>query len=466
MRLPRLLRTTSFRLTLLYAGVFTISVTVLFGIIYWSTAGFLSQQLEDSVNIELATILEGQPEAGLPRLVDEVEDRAKRAPPGAFYLLQSRNGEVLAGNLPARPVIVGIVDTKGPELFEREAEPHGFRGRGVVTTANAYLLVANDNFQLEEMQELVERAFALALAVTLFLALAGGAFMSASLLRRVEGVSQTTRDIIDGNLSRRMPVNGSDDEFDHLAASLNTMLDRMEALMEGLRQVSNDIAHDLRTPLTRLRQRLELARRRATTVEALQEALDGSVEHVDQILDTFGALLRIAQIEGGSRRRTFGPVDLTELLRALAETYQPVAEERMQPMRCEVGEGLEILGDRELLTQMFANLIENAIHHAPEQAVIALEGRRQGSRIEMVVRDNGPGIPAIFHDRVFQRFFRLEQSRTTPGNGLGLSLVAAVASLHDIEISLGDNHPGLIVTLRAEVKQSRHMGGLNIANNQ
>jgi signal transduction histidine kinase len=465
-RLPRLLRTTSFRLTMLYAAVFAVSVSVLFGIIYWSTAGFLSHQLEESVDIELATILEGQPEAGLHRLIDEVGDRAKRAPSGAFYLLQSREGGVLAGNLPARPITLGIVDTKGPELFEPDAEPHGFRGRGVVTTENAYLLVGNDNFQLEEMQELIERTFGLVLAVTLALALAGGAFMSASLLRRVEGVSQTTRDIIDGNLARRMPVNGSDDEFDHLAISLNTMLDRMEALMEGLRQVSNDIAHDLRTPLTRLRQRLELARRRATTVEALQEALDGSVEHVDQILDTFGALLRIAQIEGGSRRKTFRPVDLTELMRALAETYQPVAEECAQRLRCEVDDGLEIMGDRELLTQMFANLIENAIRHTPEHALIVLEGRRRGSRIEMAVRDNGPGIPTVFYDRVFQRFFRLEQSRTTPGSGMGLSLVAAVASLHDIAISLGDNQPGLIVTLLVEVKQSRLVGGPNIANNQ
>ncbi len=466
MRLPRLLRTTSFRLTLLYAAVFTVSVSVLFGIIYWSTAGFLAHQLEDSVDIELATILEGQPDSGLKRLVDEVADRAKRAPAGAFYLLQARDGTVLAGNLPARPVVVGIVDTKGPDLFEPDPEPHGFRGRGVVTTENAYLLVANDNFQLEEMQEVVERAFALALIATLVLALAGGAFMSASLLRRVEAVSQTTRDIIDGNLARRMPVNGSDDEFDHLATSLNTMLDRMEALMEGLRQVSNDIAHDLRTPLTRLRQRLEQARRRATTVEALQDALDGSVEQVDQILDTFGALLRIAQIEGGSRRKTFRPVDLTELMRALAETYQPVAEERAQRLRCTVEAGLEILGDRELLTQMFANLIENAIRHTPEAAEIALEGRRRGNRIELAIRDSGPGIPAVFHDRVFQRFFRLEQSRTTPGSGLGLSLVAAVASLHDLEIALGDNQPGLIVTLVAEVKQNRAAIDQNIANNQ
>jgi signal transduction histidine kinase len=218
--------------------------------------------------------------------------------------------------------------------------------------------------------------------------------------------------------------------------------------MEGLRQVSNDIAHDLRTPLTRLRQRLELARRRATTVEAYQAAIDGSIEHVDQILETFGALLRIAQIEGKSRRSTFTDIDLSELMLSMAETYQPVAEERAQRLEADVGPGLTIRGDRDLLMQLFANLIENAIRHAPERATIALEARRIDGGIEMVVRDDGPGIPAVFHDRVFQRFFRLEESRTTPGSGLGLSLVAAIATLHGIELRLGDNMPGLIVSLR------------------
>ena len=448
MRLPRLFRTTSFRLTLIYAAVFTVSVTILFAIIYWSTAGFMSQQIDQTADIELASLLEGQPNAGLEHLRREVAERVGTAPPGAYYLLQDRDGRVLAGNIPARDPDTDTVETVAPELFESGSEPHGYRGHGIITVDHAFLFVASDNFQLEEMQEQVTRAFGLGLCLTLVLALGGGAFLSAALLRRVEAVSQTSREIMDGNLARRMPVNGSDDEFDHLAISLNTMLDRTEALMEGIRQVSNDIAHDLRTPLTRLRQRLELARRRATTVEAFQTALDGSVEHVDQILDTFSALLRIAQIEGGTRRRTFAEVDISDLMRSVAEIYQPVAEEKAQRLTCDLEDGLTMAGDRELLVQMLVNLIENAIRHSPPGATIVLEAQRDGDRLSMTVRDNGPGIPAVFRDRVFQRFFRLEESRTTPGNGLGLSLVNAVAALHGLEITLGDNEPGLIVSLR------------------
>lgn len=447
MRLPRLFRTTSFRLTLIYAAAFTVSVTVLFAIIYWSTAGFMSRQMDESADIELASLLESQPKAGLNHLRHEVEERLETAPPGAFYLLQDRNGTVLAGNIPARNPTSDVVEVIAPALFESGNEPHGYRGHGVVTVDHAFLFVANDDFQLEEMQELVARAFALGIGLTLVLALGGGAIISASLLRRVEAVSQTSREIMDGNLARRMPVNGSDDEFDHLAISLNTMLDRTEALMESIRQVSNDIAHDLRTPLTRLRQRLERARRRATTVEGFQQTLDASVEHVDQILDTFSALLRIAQIEGGSRRRTFTAVDISDMMRSLAEIYQPVAEEKSQLLRCDLPDGLTMAGDRELLVQMLVNLIENAIRHSPPGATIVLEAGRDGTRLSMTVRDNGPGVPAVFHNRIFQRFFRLEESRTTPGNGLGLSLVTAVAALHGLEITLGDNEPGLIVSL-------------------
>ena len=454
MRLPRLFRTTSFRLTLIYATVFTVSVTTLFAIIYWSTAGYLARQMAASTEIELASLQEGQPAAGLSGLIQKVQERVGGAPSGAFYLLQDNAGKVLAGNLPARAPVTGMIDTISPTLFEGANEPHGFRGYGIMTVDDSYLLVAQDDFQLEEMEELIQRAFGLALCATLVLALGGGAIVSASLLRRIEAVSRTSRDIIDGNLQQRIPVIGSDDEFDHLAGSLNTMLDRIEGLMEGLRQVSNDIAHDLRTPLTRLRQRLESARRRATSVEALQTALDDSVDHVDQILDTFGALLRIAQIEGRSRRRTFAVIDLSELMRSLAETYHPVAEENAQRLETDVADGLTIFGDRELLVQMLVNLVENAIRYSPERATISIEARRSGRWIEMIVRDTGPGIPGVFHDRVFQRFFRLEHSRTTPGNGLGLSLVAAVAALHEIEIALDDNRPGLIVRLRWERRPS------------
>jgi len=421
-RPPRLFRTTSFRLTLIYATVFTASVVVLFAIIYWSSAGFMARQMDVSINAELAALLDGQPDKGLEHLRREVEERIRQAPPGLYYLLQSRTGEVLASNLPRRAPAPHIVDTPTPVLFEDGTGPHGFRGRGVVTTDQAYLFVANDNFQLEEMQELVARAFGLALVLTLVLALGGGALMSAGLLRRVEAVSRTSREIVEGNLDRRMPVAGTDDEFDHLAASLNTMLDRIQGLMAGLRQVSDDIAHDLRTPLTRLRQRLELARRREASVEGLESALDGAIQQVDGILDTFGALLRIAQIEGGSRRGTFKETDLSELVLALVETYQPVAEEKEQRLESAVAEDLRVRGDRELLVQMLANLIENAIRHSPERATIRVAARCANGRPEIVVADDGPGIPAIFRDRVFQRFFRLEDSRTTPRPGLVVTL--------------------------------------------
>lgn len=449
MRLPRLFRTTSFRLTLIYATVFTLSVAVLFAIIYWSTAGYMSRQMDEAADIQLASLLQGQPAAGLDHLQREVQEAVSNAPAGAFFLLQNSAGKVLAGNLPARLPSAGVVETTRPALFENETEAHGYRGHGVRTVDGSFLFVASDNFQLEEMQELIVRAFAFALCVTLVLALGGGAFVSASLLRRVEAVSQTSREIIEGNLTHRMPVTGSDDEFDHLAGSLNNMLDRIEGLMEGLRQVSNDIAHDLRTPLTRLRQRLERGRRRAASVEDLQEALDGSIDQVDQILETFGALLRIAQIEGGSRRQTFAAVDLTDLMLSMVETYQPVAEERAQQLDHAIADGLIMIGDRELLVQMLANLIENAIRHAPERAVISLEAGLDGGRLHIIVRDNGPGVPEVFHDRIFQRFFRLEESRTTPGSGLGLSLVAAVAALHELEITLADNRPGLVVSLQS-----------------
>ena len=448
MRLPRLFRTTSFRLTLLYVSAYTVSVTVLFAIIYWSTAGYLSRQLDASTDMELASLLDGEPGAGLAHLRNAVEERARGAPAGFFYLLQDHEGKVLAGNLPPRPPQAGIVETVEPTLFETGTEPHGIRGRGVPTVDGSFLFVASDNFQIEEMQELIQRAFGLALGVTLVLGLGGGAFISASLLRRVEVVSRTSREIVGGNLDRRMPVNGSGDEFDHLSVSLNTMLDRIGELMEGFRQVSNDIAHDLRTPLSRLRQRLERARRRTTTVEALQETVDGAIQNIDEILDIFGALLRIAQIEGGSRRPSFAKVDIGELMASMGEIYQPVAEERAQKLSYAVEQGLVISGDRELLVQMFSNLVENAIRHSPDGAAISLEATRANGRVQMIVRDSGPGIPPEFYHRVFQRFFRLEESRTTPGDGLGLSLVAAVAALHAIEVTLGDNRPGLVVSLR------------------
>jgi signal transduction histidine kinase len=220
-------------------------------------------------------------------------------------------------------------------------------------------------------------------------------------------------------------------------------LDRIQDLMLGLQQVSNDIAHDLRTPLTRLRQRLELARRRENTVDGLYTAVDGAIVNVDAILETFGALLRIAQIETGSRRAGFQAVRFDDLLNTLVEAYQPVAEEKGQTVASEIAPGLCLQGDSELLTLLFANLVENAIGHSPRGAHISLQAKREANGIVAILADTGPGIPAALRKKVLQRFYRLEGSRTTPGNGLGLSLVNAITVLHGASLDLQDNEPGL-----------------------
>jgi signal transduction histidine kinase len=278
----------------------------------------------------------------------------------------------------------------------------------------------------------------------MLLAFAGGAAMSLSLLRRIEAVSQTSRDIVGGALQRRIPERGTGDEFDHLAASLNAMFDRIQTLMEGLRQVSNDIAHDLRTPLTRLRQRLELAQRGGGDARAV---IERAILDVDSILETFGALLRIAQIESGARSAGFSRLDLADVLDTVIEIHQSAIDESGRIFEARIGPALNVDGDRELLTQLFANLLDNALRHSPTNARVALTATRRGERIVVSIADRGPGIPAEFRGKVLQRFFRLEGSRSTPGSGLGLSLAHAIASLHESELVLTDHDPGLCVTV-------------------
>jgi signal transduction histidine kinase len=244
------------------------------------------------------------------------------------------------------------------------------------------------------------------------------------------------------------------------------MLERNQLAMESVRQVSNDIAHDLRTPLTRLRQRLDLAQRRGRSVEEWQRTADGCISDMDAILETFGALLRIAQIESGMPARRFAKVDLSDLLRTVIEVYQPMAEEKEQPFTADIVTDLTVWGDRELLTQMVANVIENAMKHSPRGASIRLAASESASTIAVAVSDSGPGIPSEQRARVFQRFYRLEHSRSTPGNGLGLSLVEAIAALHQIGIELTDNAPGLRVTLRFHAPDQRAHTGHRLSGTQ
>ena len=447
MRLPRPLRTSSFRLTILYAAMFSVSGLVLFAMVAWLVSSFMAEQLDATVANELSEVQAdagGQDSHALKRVIDGLTINS----PGIYYLLQAPDGRVIAGNMRAIRPQPGLRSLEGMPSAAPRRSIGGIRGRGVGLPDGAYLFVGISDYQLVEVREVILRTSLLGLGVTVVIAVAGGLVMSYGVLRRVEAVSRASRAIMAGDLGRRMALHGTDDEFDHLSASLNAMLDRIQDLMLGLQQVSSDIAHDLRTPLTRLRQRLELARRRESTFEGLHAAVDGAIDNVDSILETFGALLRIAQIEAGTRRSGFQPVALSALLSELIEAYQPVTEEKGQKLAARIAPDLWVIGDRELLTQMFANLLDNAAVHSPAGAELFAKAVSAPDGVRIVISDTGPGIPPEYRHTVLQRFYRLDRSRTTPGSGLGLSLVSAVASLHDATLELEGNEPGLRCVLR------------------
>nr|WP_256515486.1 HAMP domain-containing sensor histidine kinase [Alsobacter ponti] len=272
---------------------------------------------------------------------------------------------------------------------------------------------------------------------------------------RLETIARTSETIMAGDLGQRIPVRGANDEIDRLSATLNRMLDRIQTLMETTRQVSNDIAHDLRTPLARLRQKLEGVTLRPADADALRATVADAISDVDDILDTFSALLRIAEIEVAGQRAGLRPVDLSRLFLDLAETYEAVAEDAGDRLTAEVAPGVTVEGDESLLTQLLANLVENAIRHCPPGARIAMTLRREPGAAVGEVRDDGPGIPQAERANVFKRFYRLERSRTTAGSGLGLSLVAAIAQIHGASVTVGDAAPGTLVTLRFPLPPER-----------
>jgi signal transduction histidine kinase len=444
--LHRLVRTSSFRLTLLYAAMTVMSFLVLFVAIFWSATHFMQHQIDMTVDAEIKEVRTSAGDGSLEGLRRAVDASTKQAG-GFYYCLQDAKGNVLAGDLPSLEPVTGVRQWMQPN---RQAKHHkvDIRGRGEAAADGGYFFVGTDAHEIHELRESVAQSFLWGGAAAMLLVFVGGALMSVSVLRRIEAVSKTSRDIIQGDLARRIPLNGSGDEFDHLAESLNAMLDRIGVLMDGLRQVSTDIAHDLRTPLTRLRQRLELAQQRPPEAGELHATLGAALAEIDAILQTFGALLRIAQIESGARKASFRAVDLSELLRTVAEVYQPAIEEKSQTLREDIAAGVTVNGDRELLTQLFANLMENASRHCDKGACIELSAQRTKAGVEVVVADNGNGIPEYMREKVLQRFVRLDASRTTPGNGLGLALAHAVAGLHDAQFELGDNKPGLRVGVR------------------
>jgi signal transduction histidine kinase len=453
-RLARLFRTSSFRLTLFYAVAFGASVAVLLAVVTLSATDFMARQIDGAVDNEIAELKSAAAGHGVNGLAAVVRVYARRSS-GFSYLLQDSGGHVLAGNMEGLRPIEGRRNLRWPHRSAGGTRG-AIRGRGLLLSDGAYLFVGVSSFELGELQEVILRASLIGLAVTMALGITGGLVTSAAVLRRVETVDRTRREIMAGDLTRRIAVRGTGDEFDRLATGLNAMFDRIQQLMAGLQQVSSDIAHDLRTPLTRLRQRLELAYRRHETVDELRGALEASIRDSDAILETFAALLRIAQIESGSRQAGFKETSVAELLCELADAYEPVADQQGRELVCVIeGSPLVVFGDRELLAQLFANLVENALQHAPGSHTVTLSAIGDAQTTEVTVADNGPGIPFADRERVLQRFVRLDASRHSPGTGLGLSLVAAIATLHGAQLDLEDNRPGLRCVVRFATRAKR-----------
>ena len=447
--LSRILRSASFRLPLLYAVLFILSAGVLFTTVYWTATAAMQNDMTAVLRSEALQLAEVHRRSGLAGLADQITRRINFRTKGPiFYLLQAPNSRVVVGNLPGMPPVNGVIDFEPrQDSPEAEAERPKLMGFGLTLPDGSFLLVAQDSTRLTDMQHAIVRAFAWASGLALLLAIAGGALLGTNFLRRIDTITRTSRAIMEGDLSARIPVRGTHDEIDQLIVSLNAMLARIQQLMDGLRQVSSDIAHDLRTPLGRLRQQLEDARERATTTADYQAATEAAIEEADELLATFSALLRIAQVEAGAQRSAFAAFDLSGLMKSLGETYEPVAEDAGHFLDVAVQDGISFTGDRQLLAQLLTNLLENALRHTPEGTRVFLGLARTDSGVEIVVADNGPGIPDAERDKVFDRFYRLDRSRSTAGSGLGLAMVKAIAGLHGLSIRLEDAKPGLRVIL-------------------
>ena len=356
----------------------------------------------------------------------EVIDQRMAAPGASDFFLLQQNGMRLAGNLAPMPERTGILTLPMPGANSQ----HALLGVAAYLAPGIYIFSGGDLFHARQARQQILRTLFWLFMAAVLLAIVGGVLVSRFFLSRTDAIAKACRAIMEGNLKTRVPVRGTEDELDRLSHTINDMLDRIAGLMENVRQVTNDIAHDLRTPVTHLRNRLEHARLKAGSGEDYDKALEAAITASDEILALFAALLRIAQIEGGARRAAFAPVELKELLSQLREMFGPVADDARHTLTVSAPENAVIRGDRELIVQLFSNLIENAIVHTPDGTCIELTLATGKDGATVSVNDNGPGVPENEHRKLFQPLYRREASRSRPGYGLGLALVSAIAELH------------------------------------
>jgi signal transduction histidine kinase len=466
----KLIRTTAFRLTLVYLFLFAVFAASLLGYFAWNTRRLINEQIATTVNGEVGEISEIYARGGLYRLSLAINRRALR--PGAnLYLVTTPAGEAVAGNVgslaPGVMATTGWSETRYRRLDEQDEEDH--RALVLVTELSGgfRLLIGRDLEERRRLFGIVAAAAQWSVLIVVVLGLGGGIFVARRVLRRIDAMTGTTQRIMAGDLSGRLPVGRSGDELDRLAENLNAMLERIEALMMGLKEVSDNIAHDLKTPLTRLRNRAEEALAKSSNEAEYRAALERTIEESDGLIRTFNALLMIARAESGQARDNMDDFDAAEVAHGIHELYEPLAEDSGLTLDVRTAPA-PLHGNRELISQALANLVENAIKYGQPQPAaqplgadavagrgadkerakdILIEAKRERDQILLSVIDRGPGIPQADRKHATERFVRLEASRSQPGSGLGLSLASAVATLHGGDLRLSDAQPGLRATL-------------------
>lgn len=449
----KVLKTSTFRLAAIYLVVFTVSIAAVLGYVYWNTVVLLRNQTDDTIGAEVQGLAEQYRQRGLSGLVEVIRERSK-GNTGSIYLFTNFVGRRMAGNLDSLPS--GAVGKDGWMEFNYGArkaghlEKHVARAYHLQLAGGSILVVGRDIEERREFARLIRLALFWSLAVAALFGVGGSFLMSRNFLRRIDSISATSRTIMAGDLSERMPVSGTGDELDRLSTSLNAMLDQIERLMDGMKEVSSNIAHDLRTPLTRMRAQVESALRKKDPAQR-QQALENTLVQIDQLLATFNALLSIAKAEAGESRSGFAMVDLNELIGEMAELYEPIIEDKGGELIVEAAPDLQMMADRQLIAQLLTNLIDNILKYGVGETgkpVVEIKASAQDKTITLIVADRGPGIAEKDRERVTERFVRLEKSRSAPGNGLGLSLVKGVVQLHKGKLMLEDNNPGLKVVMK------------------
>jgi signal transduction histidine kinase len=445
---PSLWRSAGLRLAMVYALLFALSALALVLFLWWATAGLLDRQVEAAIRADAQGLFEQWQGGGLAALQTTIEDRlAENVDDDAIYLLTDREMHPLAGNLTGWPATVTAAELPYELMVSRAGISGLARVQRFDLPDGSRLLIGRDVETRTPLRGLLTSALLWSLVLLAMLGSVGGLVMQRLFRRMIASVSVTAGAIAQGDLGRRVRLSGRGDEFDGLAETINEMLDRIARLMDGVREVSNSIAHDLRTPIARARARLEDAAEHAEGATELRAAVGRAVSDLDSVAAVFDALLRIAEIEAGSRRSAFANFDLGPLLADLAELYAPSAEEREQTLVLHAPPMLPVHGDRDLLGQALVNLLDNALKFSPPGGIVRLEAEATEGTIIIVVQDQGPGIPEADRARATERFFRGEAARQTPGSGLGLALVEAVAHLHGGTLSLQDAAPGLRAVL-------------------